>query len=236
MQTLLAIETSSPVLSLAVQDSKGRVYAKTVSGFSNHAENFIPCMETLLKKAKLTLPQISAFLIGQGPGSFTGLRVGFAALKGFLAVDEKKSYGVLSLDLIAEDAAFEKLPDGSVLAAALDAFREKIYLRLYKKKGAAWQPQGEARVLSKEETLAAIPEGAVVTGSALGKYGDFFKGNSLGLKLRPEKEWYPSAASLIKLFARRDAKLAEVPKAKLLPLYFRLSEAEERKQTHAAGC
>ena len=77
METLLALETSSAVLSLAVQNSGGRQYSKSFKGPHNHAEKIIPFIDELFKKSKTSLKKTSVFLTGRGPGSFTGLRVGF---------------------------------------------------------------------------------------------------------------------------------------------------------------
>ena len=71
---------------------------------------------------------MDAFLIDRGPGSFTGLRIGFATLKGFFAFSPKNCYGPLSLDIIARAI---DLPEGSALGVLLDARREKIFARFY---------------------------------------------------------------------------------------------------------
>ncbi len=232
MTALLALDTSSPVLSLALKDKKGKIHSGTVEGLMNHAERILPLMEQLFKKSRISLNDIEGFLIGRGPGSFTGLRVGFATLKGFLAGSEVPCYGALSLDLIAENKCFSKLSEGSNLAVALDAFREKIYLRVYTRKNGSWTSTKEPQVLSVEETLKSIPANAIVTGNALGKYGAAFKQS--GLKMEEEENWFPQASSLIELFDRKDPKLEKIDRRKLLPFYFRLSEAEERKNVTAA--
>lgn len=230
METILALETSSAVLSLAVQNSKGKQYSKSFKGPHNHAEKIVPFIDQLFKKSGSSLKKTSVFLTGRGPGSFTGLRVGFATLKGFLALEKVPCYGALSLDIIAENKDFKKLKEGSTLAVALDAFRQKIYLRVYVMAKKEWVPQGGVQTLTFGETLQAIPEKTLVTGNALAKYGKEFKekGRAKKLKFAPEKLWYPQSSALIALFNRKDPKVEKVSEQELLPLYFRLSEAEER--------
>lgn len=230
MENLLALETSSAVLSLAVQNSKGKRYSKSFKGPHNHAEKIIPYIDELFKKSKTSLKNTGVFLTGRGPGSFTGLRVGFATLKGFLALEKIPCYGALSLDIIAENKKFKKMPEGSTLAVALDAFRQKIYLRIYEMKNKNWAPLGEVQTLTFDETIAAIPEKSVVTGNALAKYEKEFKNRAKDKKLKfaEEKLWYPEASALIDLFNKKDAKVKQISEQELLPLYFRLSEAEER--------
>ena len=230
METLLAIETSSAVLSLAVQNSKGSQYSKSFKGPHNHAEKIVPFIDELFKKSKTSLEKTSAFLTGRGPGSFTGLRVGFATLKGFLALEKIPCYGALSLDIIAENKKFKKLPEGSHLAVALDAFRQKIYLRVYEMRSKEWVPKGEVQTLNFAQTFETIPEKSLVTGNALAKYEKEFKQRAAAKKIKfaEEKLWCPQASALIELFNKKDPKIQKVSEQELLPLYFRLSEAEER--------
>lgn len=216
MFPVLALETSSPLLSVAIRKSaKDPVAEETLSGFLTHAENLIPMIERLLKKKKLSISDINTFLIGRGPGSFTGLRVGFATLKGFLALKKRDCFGALSLDLIAEN-----IPSKKPLWVVLDAHREKFYARSY-------HPTNEPRTLTLDQVLAEISAGAEVTGDALVRYKKQFDAaaKSKKFKLLPKKYWYPKASSLI-LMKDNLAKL-EKP-ADFVPLYFRLSEAEER--------
>lgn len=230
METILALETSSAVLSLTVQNSKGKRYSKSFKGPHNHAEKIVPFIDGLFKKAGTSLKETSTFLTGRGPGSFTGLRVGFATLKGFLALEKVPCYGVLSLDIIAENKNFKKLKEGETLAVALDAFRQKIYLRVYEMRKKEWLPRGGVQTLTFEETLQALPEKTLVTGNALAKYGKEFKerGGVKKLKFAPEKLWHPESSALVDLFNKKDPKVEKVSEQELLPLYFRLSEAEER--------
>lgn len=241
MSAVLALDTSSPVLSLALKDAEGKIHVSSVEGLMNHAEQILPQIDALFKKSRTSFSNLSAFLIGRGPGSFTGLRVGFATVKGFLAGSDALStpcYGALSLDLIAESSFFKNLPEGAQLAVTLDAFRERIYFRLYRQLKGNWTAAKAPEILSIEETLKTIPEGAHVTGNALGKYSDAFKSipASRKVRLEPETHWYPPAEALIDLYERKDPKLEKLARHELLPFYFRLSEAEERLKADAPAC
>jgi tRNA threonylcarbamoyladenosine biosynthesis protein TsaB len=81
---ILALDTSSPQISVAVADDL-RILSK-VENFGNTSTELLPCIERALKEAKLDLKQIEAFTIGEGPGSYNGLRCGFATLQGILLV------------------------------------------------------------------------------------------------------------------------------------------------------
>ena len=170
---LLAIETSSPTLSVAIKKSGGKLRHATVQGYMKHAENLLPVIDRLLKKEKLEIGDINTFLISRGPGSFTGLRIGFATLKGFLATCPKPCYGALSLDVIATGIK----PAGTDLAlkghenltVCLDARRGKLYTRSYRYNGKRWAPCGPSRVVLIDQMASELLPGSRIVGDGLTK-------------------------------------------------------------------
>ncbi len=222
---LLAFETSSSTLSVALKKGKEPVQEKTVQGFLNHAENLMPVTDALLRKKKLSFDNLDAFLIGRGPGSFTGLRIGFTTLKGLTVIKPKKCFGALSLDLIAENI---DLPEKSQLIICLDARRQKIYIRLYERRKNKWQPMGKPQTLSFAETLESFPQHVYLAGDALIRYQkDFEQQTQKQIEFLPQETWVPKASTLISLFENRDKKIKQLKKSsEFIPLYFRLSEAE----------
>ena len=184
---ILALETSSPVLSVALQKGKnGKVLESSVRGFSKHAENLFPALDQLLKKAKLSIQKIDTCLIGRGPGSFTGLRIGFSTLKGFLSLEKKDCFGALSLDLIAENAL---LPKGSQLGVCLDAFRQKVYVRFYRRAQDKWRAESAPAAWPLEEFLLKLPPEITLTGNALERFSQEIKKNFPKIRFLAEKLW-----------------------------------------------
>ena len=217
---LLAIETSSPILSVAIKKTGGKLRQATIKGYMKHAENLLPVIDRLLKKEKLKIRDIDAFLISRGPGSFTGLRIGFATLKGFLAIQPRPCYGASSLDVIAAGIAPKKYLG---LTVCLDAKRGKLYTRSYRYHGKRWRPNGSSRVLLSSEMLPQIPQGDGVAGDGLSKI------DSKDLAVVPEKNWLPQASTLIRLFEAQDPLLKKLIRPKeFLPVYLRSSEPEEK--------
>lgn len=233
---LLAIETSSPTLSVAIKRTGAKLRHATVQGYMKHAENLLPAIDRLLKKEKLKIGDINAFLISRGPGSFTGLRIGFATLKGFLATCPKPCYGASSLDVIAAGikeagSSSEPAPKGpKTLAVFLDARRGKLYTRSYRYYRKRWAPCGPARVAPIDECRSRLPGGGWVAGDGARKL------EGKDLVVAPEKDWVPRAATLIALFEAKDPLIKKLRRPKeFLPVYLRSSEAEERlkDQQHA---
>lgn len=228
---LLAIETSGAVLSVAVKKGKGPVRQAFLKGHMKHAENLIPAIDKVLKKERLDIRDIDVFLIGRGPGSFTGLRVGFATLKGFLAVRPRPCYGALSLDLIARGtvpffSVTREKGDCPFLAVCVNAKRDKIYVRFYRFYKNRWKAAGKPRAVSPEEWLKSLPEGTLISGDGLALCEKAVPKNIHPL---PEKCWAPQAGTLIGLYEKKDPLLKRLKSPKdLLPVYLRASEAEER--------
>jgi len=276
---ILAFDTSSSVLSVAVKTGKSKVSEARLTGFFQHAENLLPLIDKLLKKHKTSISKIDLFLIGRGPGSFTGLRVSFATVKGFLAgnssslplckgVDgltptaastssslpqckgeEDKPLsaartslslpsckGALSLDMIADPI---ELPEKSWLGICLDAGRQRLFCRTYKRTSEGWQAKGKIEMLSVEEAAQKLPANAFITGDALRRYETALIQAAPEKKLTPLKEkfWYPSAATLIRWAVDKPEALEPLESARdFIPRYFRLSEPEEKKKNADLHC
>jgi len=234
---ILAFDTSSSVLSVALKTGKSKISEARLTGFFQHAENLLPLIAKLLKKHKVSLAKIDLFLLGRGPGSFTGLRVSFATVKGFLTGDNPKPCrGALSLDMIADPI---DLPEKSQLGVCLDAGRQRIFFRIYQRTREAWRPKGKIEILSVEETAQKLPKNAYLAGDALRRYETPLLEAAPEKKFIPLKEkfWYPSAATLIRWAMDKPEALEPLESASdFIPRYFRLSEPEEKKKNAALHC
>lgn len=225
---ILAIDTSSPVLSVALQCGEKTIHEKVHAGATEHMSYLIPFIDELLKASALTLAQIDSYLINRGPGSFTGLRVGFSTLKGLIVTDPKPCYGCDSLDVIAE-----RIPTASKknLAICLDAFRAKFYVKIFENKNQKWAALSESKTLPFEKALDAIPAETLIAGDSLKRYQSLFESASAkSFKCLEEEFWYPQASSLIRLQKSHPETVKKlVSSDDFLPLYLRQSEPEERK-------
>ena len=224
---LLAIETSGPLLSVAVKKGKQKVREASLKGYFRHVENLLPLLDKLLKKEKLRISDIDAFLISRGPGSFTGLRVGFATLKGFLSVRSRPCFGALSFDLVALGSTpFLKGKNPSNLAVCLNAKRDKLYVRSYRYHKKKWKALRAPSVESPEAWFQGLPKGALIAGDGLEIRGGTLLNKAIPL---PKKYWAPRASTLIALYEEKSSFLKRLNKPKdFLPFYLRASEAEER--------
>jgi tRNA threonylcarbamoyladenosine biosynthesis protein TsaB len=128
---LLAIDTSTDHMSLAVTKA-GKVVGKFHKKVDrNHSTLLIPMISRLLKRCRLKPEDLDGFCISIGPGSFTGLRIGVATVKALAFSLKKRIVTVPTLDVIAHNAVAHK----GVICAVLDARKNKVYAALYRSDG-----------------------------------------------------------------------------------------------------
>lgn len=231
MKTVLALETSGPFLSVALGTKQGKVAELRSRRALQHSENLIPFVDRLLQKERIKRSEVEVLAIDRGPGSFTGLRIGFSFLKGWLAARKISCYGSLSLDMIAEAV---RLPEGSRLGVLVDARRERIYTRFYLRRDGSWRPETKPELLSLSELKSRLTEGTRLTGDALLRYRQAMsEPPGPQIFFLEERSYFPSASALVGWFQGKDSRLIplKVP-GDLVPLYFRSSEAEEKRSEH----
>lgn len=130
---LLAIDTSTDYLSLAVTDGAkalGRFHERSPM---RHSSLLVPMIDRLLKDVKVRLKDIDCFCVSIGPGSFTGLRIGVTTIKGFAYVLKRPIVAVPTLDVIADNVKNFR----GIICPVLDARKNKVYACLYSSDGNA---------------------------------------------------------------------------------------------------
>lgn len=149
---ILAVDTSSPISSLAISNGEMILASLTSSVKTPHSRTFYDHLAILLKLAGCGLSDIDAFAAATGPGSFTGLRVGLAAIKGLAHTTGRPAIGVNSIDALALSAGVA----GSLLVM-INAGRKEAYigLRLITKVGLV-ESQGRDLVGAVSEMLAEL--------------------------------------------------------------------------------
>ena len=129
--TILAIDTSTDYLSLAVMRD-GKIVARFHRrSHMRHSSLLVPTIGKLLEKAKLKARDIDCFAVSAGPGSFTGLRIGVTTVKGLAYSLKKPVVAVPTLDVIARNV---KGFNGTI-CPVLDARKNKVYACLYSSDG-----------------------------------------------------------------------------------------------------
>lgn len=158
---VLAMDTAGPDCSAAVYDTTAeRILAEVTEDIGiGHAERLMAIVDQAVSNAGIELGAVDRIAVTIGPGSFTGIRVGVAAARGFALSLGIPAIGVTTLEVLAQTAA----QDCPVIAA-MDAKRGETYFQLFGSTGAA---NGEPQLLSLADAIARAAgfEGAI-TGSA----------------------------------------------------------------------
>ncbi|MBX4909167.1 MULTISPECIES: tRNA (adenosine(37)-N6)-threonylcarbamoyltransferase complex dimerization subunit type 1 TsaB [Rhizobium] len=161
---VLALDTAGVDCAAAIYDSGRNTVLGEASDMigKGHAEHLIGIVDRVLDQAGVTLSQINRVAVTIGPGSFTGIRVGVAAARGFALSLNVPVVGVTTLEVMAA-AQREKTPGRAVLAA-MDAKRDEIYLQSFAADGSPLD-QPRAASVAEAQALAAGFDGEI-TGSA----------------------------------------------------------------------
>jgi tRNA threonylcarbamoyladenosine biosynthesis protein TsaB len=130
---LLALDTSTDIMSLAVQHGD-KVFTHTSAGGAQASTHLIPAIETLMQQAGLVYAQLDAIVFGRGPGSFTGLRTACSVVQGLALGADVKVLPIDTLLAVAQEAkllAKEEGLDASRILATLDARMSEVYVDYY---------------------------------------------------------------------------------------------------------
>ena len=167
---VLALDTAGVDCAAAVYDSDSDSVMGEVTETigRGHAEHLMHVVDEALAKANTALSAIERVVVSVGPGSFTGIRIGVAAARGFALSLNVPAVGVTTLEVMAATARAQN-PGKSVLAA-IDAKREEIYLQSFDADG---NPLDEARAVTIDEARAiASAFDGIVTGTAVARLSD----------------------------------------------------------------
>ena len=149
---ILALDTSSPAGSLAILRDEKVIGVVSTWAEETYSARMFRHLEFLLRELSLGLKQFDLFAVGAGPGSFTGLRVGLTAVKGWAEVYKKPAVGVSGLEAIAAQAH----SSAPLLIPILDARRGQIYFGFYRRGENGLALEGEECVMTPGEFLEAL--------------------------------------------------------------------------------
>ena len=232
-ELLLALDTATDVTTVGLawkRDGRLEMFAAAVVDAPRAAmSRVLPAAQSLLSANGLAVGDVREVVVGRGPGSFTGVRIGVATAKGLAHGLGAPLYGVGTLDAIAWGLAGED----TIVGVLGDAMRGEVYPALFHAAGGRVTRLTPDRVSKPEavaEEWAALDQPLVLVGNGLRKYADVFRvALGDGARLAAEDLWPPYARGLFYAYAAawRDGELGSGDPGELLPVYTRLSDAEE---------
>ena len=224
--TILSADTSTLNLSIALLKN-GVLLAESETSALKHSSGLLPEIDALLKRSGLRIDDISAFCVGLGPGSFTGLRIGVTTMRGLAFSLKKPVIGISSMDCLAYNLLGRK----GIICPAIDAKQNKVYSRIYKSNGKEIKPAGKFLLLGIKDLLKKLKGEVIFIGDAAALYRDEILNNKkIRAEFAPEALWYPKAGILGKLGLARLKAGKKDSVFTLAPLYIYPKECQIRRK------
>jgi len=184
---LLLIETSTVACSVAISKGQKILASKSVNEEKAHARVIAPMTMSLITETGIEISEIDAVVVSEGPGSYTGLRVGVSLAKGICYGAGKPLISVSSLELLSR-LAVEKYRDISIaegdqetvahIVPMIDARRMEVYSMICDKEGIP-ESAAEAKVLDIDSFSDLLSEGRVIfTGDGSFKFKELTKNSN----------------------------------------------------------
>ena len=225
---ILAFETSAKAASAALlEDGKllGESYQNT--GLT-HSQTLMVMAENLLSQCGKTVEDVTAVAVAAGPGSFTGVRIGVAAAKGFAWGREIPCYGVSTLEAMALSLGVYQ----GYVCPCMDARRSQVYNALFHVSGGNYTRVQEDRAISLAdlgEELKILREPIFLVGDGSNLCYNALLEKVPGLVLPPEHRMHQRAAGVALAAERMLKEGGDFSGAALMPNYLRLSQAERER-------
>ena len=242
---ILAVDTSTDMLACALGrmevDEAGspcglEMIASADQMCRRHAnEQLVRVIDGMLAQCGMKRDEVDAVLTGTGPGSFTGVRIGVATAKGVACGLEVALHGTSTLDAVAWGVW--RCGVRGLVGVVGDAMRKEVYPGLYRVDDAG------AHRLFASESVMKVPEAValwagradagdiVLAGDGIAKYRALYEEAGFA-RFAPEESWYPSGEGLLRasLASQRFDAAETGDPALVLPIYTRLSDAEENER------
>ena len=229
---ILGLESSAKAASAALCRDGELLGQYTQCSGLTHSRTLLPMVEDLLKNTETKLADVDAVAVARGPGSFTGIRIGVAAVKGLCWGAQKPAIGVSTLAAMAWNGV--AAGEGSIICCCMDARRQQVYNALFEIRDGRPVRLVPDRALSVEELapelekyekrVFLVGDGARLCYNLLGELG-------IASVLAPEPVLQQSAYGVCRAAETEKA----APASELLPVYLRLSQAERERQARLAN-
>lgn len=232
---ILAIETTGAYASVAVINHNGNMFERCSRENLNHLQFLMPMIKEVLERADLKGEELDFIAVSEGPGSFTGVRIGVASARALAQAWNKPCISVPTLETFVYNAEIE-----GVYCPIFDARRGQIYGGAYKRENKQIIEIVTCGAYMLEEFLEmlikAVPQGSITF------FGDGIKPYKEKITLwrkekdllntvfeyAPDKVRFQTAASVLMLGERLAERGESVSYRELLPNYMRKPEAERK--------
>lgn len=229
---ILAVDTSAVTASCAICEDDKLVASAELRSKMTHSQTILPMVEDMLKNAALTVEDIDRFAVNVGPGSFTGVRIGVAAVKGLAFADDKPCVPVSTLYSMAYN--FVGLPGVQTVCAVMDARCGQAYTATFEVAGETVTRLTEDAAIPIEQLrsqLLALEKAVMLVGDGAALCYNALRDTAPDLTLAPDHLRYQSAIGVV--LAAQSLEVCSA--AALQPVYLRLPQAERELKAKQAA-
>jgi len=209
----LALDTSGPVGSVALRRDVALLGERTLDTQQHHSSLLLPTIDELLRTHGLTPHNVELWVVGLGPGSYTGIRVGIAAAKGFALACGRPLVGAGSVEaLVLEHGA----KHSGAVAAIVDARRGEVYFSL----SVAGKTAVPLQVIALDALPRFVSQPTLFIGPEIKRYEPEIRRRLGERALFPLTDVHPRAAFVGELGERRFAEQGRGDE-RVEPIYLR---------------
>ncbi len=220
----LALDSSAKTASTALLCDGRLLCEQYTNNGLTHSETLVPMVQNTLQAARLTMRQVDLLVVTNGPGSFTGVRIGIAAAKGLAMPHGTPCVGVSTLEAMA----YNLLGQEGIACCMMDARCGQVYCALFRcERGAITRLTADKALPAQELSEQLQPyegERICLLGDGAALYYDRFAAHYKGCALAPEHLLYQRACGAA--FAQHATGTMGGSAEQLQPAYLRLPQAE----------
>ena len=219
---ILALETSARTGSVAALKGNDVVFEYPLQSSQRTAQSLAPGIDHCINRAGWNAREVELIAVTQGPGSFTGLRLGVTTAKMLAYVTGAELVGVNTLAVIAAQAP----RDVTLVSAVIDAHRQQVFTDIYQKSAeGSWISNAGTRIVDDQQWLRELTAPVALSGPGLQK---FLGQTPDGVRVVQQSLWHPRAATVGSLAYHDYLRGRRDNVWQLVPQYYRLSAAEEK--------
>lgn len=221
---VLSMDSSSLVTTVALLKDEHLLGEFTLNFKREHSVILMEKIEMLLKDCNVDISEVDGFVVSKGPGSFTGLRIGMATVKGLSMGSNKPYISVSSLDALA----YSLINFNGIICPIMDALRDSVFTCMYKNNNGQLSKVIDYTALSLEELVAEIKDKdqpVIFTGDGVYKYKEYLQTHL------PNAQFAPNHLSVVKASSLGELGMAILKEGKQddinsSPLYLKKPQAE----------
>lgn len=221
---VLSMDSSSLVTTVALLKDEHLLGEFTLNFKREHSVILMEKIEMLLKDCNIDISEIDGFVVSKGPGSFTGLRIGMATVKGLSMGSNKPYLSISSLDALA----YSLVNFDGIICPIMDALRDSVFTCMYKSSNGELSKVIDYSALSLDELVEVLQqkdEPVIFTGDGVYKYKEYL------LEKLPNAKFAPNHLSVVRASALGELGMELLRKGQYddmnsSPLYLKKPQAE----------